>query len=234
MRFPMDAAENLIDFVKYLNDIKATQGEQAWRNEIRSLAKHGLKAGGNNERFWRTVIKDFDWIDADALLREPDDYIESEVRKRKLPENASQAQCDAFLACVDALLIVAGSINNADPENEAIGRRLLDRSIEGFREATKITKTLQETPEAATSPAAEVFKHPPAERDEHQIQRELLGEIEAITDPDRLANWYDESKSRFKGVKTQKLRNEIFDAIRAKRIVLVEEISKKIGEIGLG
>jgi hypothetical protein len=100
---------------------------------------------------------------------------------------------------------------------ESEGKKALEMAFEAARGATTATLQLEDVPEAASSEAAKAFKETPAQFTELEDQRRLLAELEALTDLSDLNTWYADTKARRDRIVTQKLRNELLDAIRAKK-----------------
>lgn len=224
----MDAA---IGVVNHLHNIKEKLGEDAWKAEIRRLAKDAFKLGGKHEIFWRGIVKDFEWLDVEALVAEakaepagppPDPTrLIVDAMRSTMPALRTQAQFNAFMASFDALRLLMNYVFEGNAEKVMESKRALEMSIDAAAKVTQISEQLRDVPEAATSHAAEEFKNPPAEFHEYDLQKQLMSELEAITGHARLVQWYETTvKSQESRIKSQTLRNALFDAIRTKKTLL--------------
>ncbi len=134
----------------------------------------------------------------------------------RLPGLSSQAQMNAFMATFDALCFTVNAICLRNAEHEEAGLKAFKQALHVTRTATEITEKLRDVPEAATSAVSEEFKKPPFEFSEREVQQSLLAELQAIKDPYQFYTWYTLSKERRDLVRSQGLRNELYDTIRAK------------------
>jgi len=137
-----------------------------------------------------------------------------------MPGLKTQAQFTAFRAGFDAFRAVMTAILDGDSAKELEARKILDMTFTATRQATEIGRQLADVPEAATSKAAEDFKRPPAEFQEHDIQQQLLAELRQQGDLNSLKEWYESTKERRDLIRTQILRNVLIDAIRARNMEL--------------
>lgn len=144
----------------------------------------------------------------------------AQMVKDRIPGMSSQAQHAAFMSGFDAFCFTMQAICSGNKENEALGQKTLNQAFDVARKATEITDKLRDVPEAAVSEAAEAFKRPPAEFAEAQVQQALLAELAALKTNDALFGWYTLSKERRESVKSQSLRNALYDAIREKHMAL--------------
>jgi hypothetical protein len=88
------------------------------------------------------------------------------------------------------------------------------------KQATHLGRKLEDVPEVATSKASNEFKRTPYEFEEYDVQQKLLEELGNITDPSGFEHWYQETKERRNSVKSDSLKNTLYDAIRARKIAL--------------
>lgn len=229
-------ADAVIGVVEHLNNIKAKLGEDAWKTEIRRLAKDAFKLGGKHEVFWRGIVKDFEWLDVEALAAEvkaeppapaPDPTrFMIDAMKSTMPGLRTQAQFNAFMASFDALRLLMNYVFEGNTEKVMESKRALEMAIDAASQVTRISDQLRDVPEAATSAAAEEFKNPPAEFQEFDIQKQLMAELETISGHAQLVQWYETTvKSLEPKIKSQTLRNSLFDAIRTKKNLLQQTTS---------
>jgi hypothetical protein len=217
-----------ISVEQHLAHYRQVYGEEAWKNEVTRLALAGIRLGAKHEEFWRDLTKDYEWLNWDELKKQASepmaqnsDTLMAELLRRQMPGIKTQAQYDAVLGALDAVRLVLNAILDGQKDHETAGRQALEMAFEAASKATEITTKLEDTPEAATSKAAEAFKEPPAQFKELEDQRRMLAEVDSLTTVDALNVWYADTKSRRDRIVTQSLRNELIDAIRTKRNALL-------------
>jgi hypothetical protein len=215
----------------YLEQLRQRAGEEAWKAEVRRLAKQALNTGKpGHEVFWRELTKDYAWFDLDALKQEPPDETDRATMdhmvltalRREMPLLKSQEQFNAFRAAFDAFKAVLNAIFENKPANEVEARKLLEMAFTATHQTTELTRKLSDVPEAATSEAAEGFKNPPLEFGEYDELRALLAELAPIESNSVFDSWYSETKQRRDRIRTQSLRNTLIDTIRAKTLSFQE------------
>lgn len=221
--------------VQHLENIKRELGEESYRAEVRRLARQAIKMGGQHEVFWRDIIKDFDWVNADDLKAEPDPIKQFggmpdtqrlliESMRQTMPGLKTQAQFNAFIGAFDAFRVVMNAIFESDKAKEMEGRKALDLGFKAAEQTTELSNKLRDVPEAATSKAAEEFKKAPDEFGEYDVQRQLLVELATLGSVDDLQAWYGRTKEQRDKVKSQTLRNALMDAIRDRKLSLEREV----------
>ncbi len=208
----------------YLRQVKAEQGEEVWRQEVRRLAIAATKVGGKHETYWRKLIgsPEYAWLDWGELLREAKpmqgpEALMGEMLRQQMPGIKSQAQYNAVLGALDAFRLTVNALLSSDQVKAVEGRKALDMAMDVIAKATEVTNRLEEVPEAATSKTAAAFKDPPAEFHEYDAQRQLLSALPSLHSLDELSTWYAETKGLRDKVVSQGLRNELLDAIRVKK-----------------
>ncbi len=223
------AADNFISVHEHLHNLRSSLGEEAWRAEIRRLAKAGIKMGGKHEVFWREFVSELDWINADDLKNEPDgpgDFKSKqdpnralvEAMRQSMPGLKSQAQFNAFMAAFDALRMLMNSLFEGRHSDMLEAKKALESAIDVAARVTEVTDKLHDVPEAATGKAADEFKQAPAQFHEYDVQKELLLELAGIHTAESLTTWYGETKERRDRIVSQSLRNTLMDAIREKKL----------------
>jgi hypothetical protein len=214
---------------QHLQNFRELHGEEAWKSEVRRLALAGIRTSPQHEAYWRDLTKDFDWLNWDELKaqatsetipRSPDQMM-AELLRKQMPGIKSQAQYDAVLGALDAVRLVVNAILERDRFKEAEGRKALELAFHAVDKTTDATIKLEDSPEAASSPASAVFKAPPAQYHESGILDRLMGELSGLETQDDLTVWYAATKSDRDSIVTQSLRNTLMDAIRAKKTILL-------------
>jgi len=221
----------------HLNNIKTRLGEEAFRKEVRRLAKTGIRMGGKHEEFWRNLVKQYEWLNVEELLASDDPVIGGNgshvggnqqqqmellihALRQQMPALKTQAQFNIALAAFDALRMILNHTFEGDMSKVADARRALDLAFDAAHRITEISNQLQDVPEAATSPASQEFKAPPTQFAEYDTQKALLLELEALSGIGELNAWYAVTKDRRDMIKSQTLRDTLLDAIRAKKVQL--------------
>jgi len=148
-----------------------------------------------------------------------------EAMRTQVPALRTQAQYNAFMAAFDAFRFKMNSIFAGDSAKEAEATKALDSGFDVARKMTEIIAKIQEVPEIAQGPNASMFTQPPAQLQEHDIQRALLSELGQCETLEELTDWYSATptKERRDKIVSQQLRNVFFDAVRTKQ----EELKKK-------
>ena len=222
---------------EHLNNIRTKLGDDAWKVEARRLAKDAFKLGGKHEVFWRELLQSYDWVEIEELIAEakaekantpaPDPTrIMIDAMKSTMPGLRTQAQFNAFMASFDALRLLMNYVFEGNTEKVLESKRALEMAIDAASQVTRISDQLRDVPEAATSEAAEEFKNPPAEFQEYDVQKQLMAELESISGHAQLVQWYETTvKGLESKIKSQTLRNSLFDAIRQKKNLLQQTTS---------
>ncbi len=139
---------------------------------------------------------------------------------KNLPGVKTQAQASLAEVAFEALQALLGGIYQGDLAQEAAARTALDKAFDTAHKVTSVVEKLQDTPEAATSKAAEPFKKPPTLLVEADVQQVLLQELGEITTGRALLCWYTNNRQRIDTVQSAHLRNPLLDAVRIKRNAL--------------
>ena len=208
----------------YLQQFLVNNGEEAWKGEVQRLAVSALRTGSEkHEEFWRDLTKEYTWLDWGQLEQQvqPDapspDRLIAEALKSQMPGIKSQAQYDAVVGALEATKLVINALLTGNRPGRQEARAALETAFEAVEKATELTDQLLDSPEAATSDAARQFKETPAQYQEADLCAELLQELPLLNDIDDLSRWYAATKARRDKITTQSLRNEMMDAIRARR-----------------
>jgi len=212
---------------EYLQDFLKQNGEQAWQTEVQRLAVAALRTGSSkHETFWRELTSGYDWLDweqikeqAQPIAPDPDRLI-AEAFKSQMPGVKSQAQYDAAVGVLESARLIINALLSQDLRREKEARNVLERSLDAVRQATELTVKLEDSPEAATSETAQQFKDTPMQFEETEIHAQLKQELLLVGSFATLSEWYGATKDRRDRIVTQSMRNDLIDAIRAKRTVL--------------
>jgi hypothetical protein len=232
-----------------MEQVRAAMTPDQWQMFCRTQALQMIQRGPQGEAVARTLFGEY--IDVDALkvtgINPPEpvevppdpprptptqavrdsalDKALVEAVRHSMPGMKSQAQFDAFVAVFDSLRSLCAAIFVGDADAEKTADSNLAKALGVIRSVTDITRKLEEVPEAATSVAAEEFKRPPRQFSEVEVQARLLKELATIADLPALDAWYTATKADRDGVVTSRLRNELYDSIRAQKGALREAAS---------
>lgn len=145
------------------------------------------------------------------------DQVIAQQVKQQMPGLKTQAQFETFMAAFNSLRLYMNHTFLGEKAQADQAKEVLLLALDNAAKATELSEKLGEVPEAATSPEAEKYKSPPKEFGELEVQQSLLEELKGITAMDDLTQWYLAAKVRFDSVVSLNYRNELYDAIRAKK-----------------
>jgi hypothetical protein len=229
--------------IAHFDKIRASQGEEAWQEAIRSFVREGLRNGGKTAIFVQSLARQFDFVDLSAIHAEidhdtsppkavgapnedpfrPDENLFAQALRSQIPGLKSQGQINAFMVSFEAYREVVNSILDGNTEKGLKAREALSMSFEAIRQATELTRKLEEVPEAATSTASDDFRAGTATWTEYDKQRKLLSELEGLRSFSDMQDWWTTNRKRIDEVQTPGLRNPLLDLVRAKKAALQNE-----------
>lgn len=210
----------MTDLVSHFDKIRSEQGEEAYQKARKNFAM-GMILKPRGDEFLKSAFPD---MDIEALRVEAEKSQQDQARnpqemmldamRQQIPNLKTQAQFNLFMKSFDALRHTLNAAFGLDKEGYEKGKEALNMVLNAALQISEVVQKLQETPEAATSKAAEEFKQPPREFQEYDVQKGLLIELEALTSAEGLQRWYDSNRARIDCVVSASLRNELFDTIR--------------------
>jgi hypothetical protein len=214
----------MTDLISHFDKIRSEQGEEAYQKARKNFAM-GMILKPQGDEFIKQAFPDMgiEAIRADAEKSQPsmgsDQAIDPQemmltAMRQQIPNLKTQAQFNLFMKSFDALRHTLNSAFGLDKEGYEKGKEALNMALDMALKISEVVQKLQETPEAATSKAAEEFKQPPREFQEYDVQKGLLIELETLTSAEELQRWYDNNRARIDCVVSASLRNELFDTIR--------------------
>jgi hypothetical protein len=138
--------------------------------------------------------------------------------KQAIPNCKTQAHFDLILNAWQALQVYVNAAYGFDRETAAKAREGLNRLLDLAPQLAATHEKLADNPEATTN---RDFVDPPKQMTEAETQKRLLLELEKLTSLEDLAGWYARSRWMIDdSIVSQKLRDELFDSIRAKKAAL--------------
>lgn len=214
--------------VDHLRKIKAEHGDESFHLALKGLFRMVLQKPGA-ERYIERLLqalslpKSVDDVKAELQASSPAPASSSPVDvvrqaiEQEMPHCKTQAHFDLVLQAWTALKIYLESCYGFECEKAEQGREALNRLLDLAPLVAKAHAQLQENPEATTNPD---YVEPAREMTEHHKQQTLLAELQGIDNLARLNAWYAGSKPALDSIVSQSLRDELFDAIRAKKQAL--------------
>lgn len=142
--------------------------------------------------------------------------------KAQIPNLKTQAQFNTFMSCFDALKTTLNAYFGAEYASAEMAREALSKGLEMAKQVSQVTSQLEEMSDDVKSEAAKEFTSPAKELHEYDVHRQLIGGLDAVGNIQALQQWYNDNRDQMDRVISQRLRNELFDAIRVKRAELVQ------------
>jgi len=208
----------------HLEQIRSKQGEEAFQQARRGFALSVILKP-NGETF---VLKAFPDLDIAELRKEaetsqtaaqqasPEEQMMGMIQQQ-CPNIKTQAQLNLFMGCFDALRTTLNNYFGRNPEGAKKTREALNKTLDMAAKLPEMEDQLADMPDDFKSEEAKAFTAPPKEFHEHDNQRAMLIKIAGFTDLGELDRWYTDHRQEIDDVTDQRLRNELFDSIRAKR-----------------
>lgn len=198
--------------------------EQLKKEAAEHRAKHGIPLGGDMSA---QALKDIADSAGFTPGREdqgsiPPEQLMLRALQALMPELKTQGQLNIFMMAFDALKDTLRGAFSRNEDQVTKGKAAIDKAIEAAVQSVAITEKLQEIPEGQRSPEANAFVGEAKEFHEYDTYKTLLQELEGVTTTEQLNQWYDGCREQRERVVSQNLRNELHDAIRAKRNSLRE------------
>lgn len=134
-----------------------------------------------------------------------------------MPNCKTKAHFDLVMQASETLRVYLDAAFGFDMVTANKARVGLLQLLDLAPQVASVAQKLEEHPEATTN---KDYVEPPAYLSEGPAQQALLGELANINDRAVLDHWYVASKARLDGIVSQRLRDELFDAIRAKKHAL--------------
>jgi hypothetical protein len=143
-----------------------------------------------------------------------------QMLRAQVPNLKTQAQFNVFMACFDALRGTVNGYFGGEMASAEMARDALNQALDLAKGLSEMATKLDEVPDEVKSETAKEFDTPAKELHEYDEARALMTELESQGDAASLQRWYDSNRQRLDRIVSQGLRNELFDAIRAKRNTL--------------
>jgi len=220
-----------------LEDIRKQHGEDAYKQAVSDAVQTLKTQGPRGEDLAKLLFKDIDFStlpppqisqeqiadveEASKRAAPPPDLNMAKAIMDQIPGLDNQAKFNVTMAAFDALRLLLGTIFTGDREGAVRAHKALEGAVEAARQAALITEKLRDVPEAVKDGAE--FRKPPVELTEFDTMKALVAELEGIVTIDAFNEWYKANRKRMDDVKSQSLRNTLFDAIRERQGKLAKE-----------
>lgn len=212
------------EILKNLEDLRARQGEDAYVQARDSLAMMLINQP-RGEDFLKDAFPDLDLerirelshqATAAKTAQAPVNDMLALLRTH-VPNLQTQAQLDVFMMAFNAFTLAFDSYFSGKLETAAAARQSLNKAFDLIQEAGDMAERVAEIPPEERSAEASKYVEPPKLFTEADEKARLMTELDAITSGSGLNEWYRNERKRIDGVVSTTLRNELFDAIRAKQ-----------------
>jgi hypothetical protein len=227
----------LEQMVETLQHIRRNHGDEDFHRALRGLFRDLLwKEGGEAyiERLLQALGQpagvDLEGLKAEARAdfekqtgarsegaTDPVKVLEAAI-KQAVPNCKTQAHFDLILNAWQALQLYINAAYGFDQETAAKAREGLNRLLDLAPQLAATHEKLEDNPEATTN---RDFIEPPKQTTEAEAQRRLMAEVDKISSLSDLNAWYAAFKPLIDhSIVTRRLRDELLDAIRAKKAAL--------------
>lgn len=225
----MPITMNIDQALSRLRAVREMQGEEAWRQAIKGLVIE-LIGTPNSEMFLAGLLaaaaeEGADWLDLEELRKEaeqrraqPKTPNMAELIRQMVPSIRTQGQYDLYMQAFEALSITMdGYFAGRDA---TMSRDTLNKCLDMASRVRDVLEKAEEIPEEERGPDVASFVQTPKQFTEEDDQRSLLAELQSLTTIAALNIWYLGERPRIDRVVSKKYRDELFDAIRAKKTSL--------------
>jgi hypothetical protein len=223
----METNMNFEQVVAHLRKVKTEQGDESFHQALKSLFRALLEKRGADQYIQRLLEEFAVTTSLDELKAEvrasvpvaspsPVDVVRNAI-EQEMPNCKTQAHFDLVLEAWTALKVYLDSAYGFDRERAEQARAGLNRLLDLAPQVAAAHAKLEENPEATTN---RDYLEPARELSEHQKQQTLMTELQGIDSMERLQTWYATVKPALDSIVSQKLRDDLFDAIRMKKRAL--------------
>lgn len=217
-----------------LEKVRAAHGEKVYQQARRDLALSVILQP-QGEAYVRKAFPDIDVEDlkqeaqriAEKVIesrtdsqQEPPEQVMLRMIQQQIPSIKTQGHFNLFTAGFDAYKTALDGYFSGDFDRAQKAREALNKVLDTASTVKSVTEKLEEIPADVRSAQANEFLEPPKEFHEYDLQKQLIGELEGVPTRAALTDWYAKTTEQRERVTSQKLRNELFDKIRAKRTEL--------------
>lgn len=226
---------NLEQVVSHLQKIKRDHGDENYHAALKGLFRDLILKEGGSQYIASLLEKLGDTeFDLESLKTEVQQKGPAEAKAVDTPEAAAsvieqaiqqgmpncktKAHFELTLQASEALRVYLNAAFGFDRETSAKAREGLNKLLDLAPELATVTQKLEDHPEATTN---RDFVDPPRDYSNEEItQKTLLEALGTLQSSEDLTSWYSNMKTTLDQINAPRLRNELFDAIRAKKAAL--------------
>ncbi len=224
------------DLANHLKKLKTEQGDEAYQQALQGFVKN-LLAQGETGPFIVELLKSLEEeLDLESLTTEADEIKKQrssaqeaaqkmadspdinqtmiEAMKKQMPNLKTQAQFDNAVRLFEVLQIYINAALGQDDEETARARDTLDQGLDLTAQLAVMAEQAAASPEVTSNPD---FTEPPKQFTEQDSCEQFHKDLGAINSSEKLQQWYAANKTAFDRVTSKKLRDKLFDSIRAKK-----------------
>lgn len=209
-----------------LERIREEKGEVAFNAARRGLALD-LILKPNGDKFIQNAFPDMDLeeLKAEAEKGKPatpasPEEMMLQMLKAQMPNLTTQGHYDTFMATFDVLRKTLNAYFGGNKAGGDNAREQLNKALDMAAKLPEMVEQFAEMDDDEKSEAAKAFTAPATELHEYDTQKRLLLELAAIESSDELEAWYATNRETLDSIVSKKARDEMFDAIRARRKAL--------------
>lgn len=222
----MPVAMNIEQITAHLERIREANGEVAFQQARRDLAL-SVVLQPNGDKFIANAFPDLNIEElkqeaqakATADPTSPEQVMMKHLQQQ-VPSITTQGHLNLFMAAFDALRTTMDGYFSGNPEKAAKARQVLDRTLDTAAKVKETFEKLSEMAPEERSAQANEFLGQPKQFHEYDTQKRLLLELGGQVSVSALGRWYAETKEQRDNIVSTKLRNELIDSIRKKRMDL--------------
>jgi len=215
---------NIEALISQLRQLRLDKGDEAFMAAIQSVAEQIL-VSPQGEGLLKAAMPDIDLdklkasvvAEKQSVVSGSPDEAMMKMLAMQVPNMKTQAQFNAFMGCFDALRATLNAYFGDQKAAAEMGREALNQALDMAKQIATMSEKLNEIPDEVKSDEAKEFTRPAKELHEYDTCKRLLGELTGLQTTEALQKWYSESRQTIDEVMSAKPRNELMDAIRAKR-----------------
>lgn len=223
------------EILAQLEQVRQLKGEEVYAKAKRDIAL-SVVLQPNGEAFVKNAFPDLNIEELKqeaAEMRKQQPAFESggmsaeammmQMLRQQVPSIRTQMHLNTFIAAFDAFRATIDGYYTGDLEKAEQAREALNKGLDMAKNVKSMVDRLEQIPEGDRSAQARAATAEPTQFHEYDEQRRLMLELNGIGTKAALETWYAAQKERRDRITDQKLRNELHDAIRARRNMLAEK-----------
>lgn len=219
---------NFDQVVAHLRKMKTERGDEAFHQALKNLFSALLGKPGSDQYIERlleefSVSTNLEELKAQVRASLPNTPAPSPVDvvrqaiEQEMPHCKTQAHFDLVIQAWTALKVYLDAAYGFEREKAEQARAGLNRLMDLAPQVAAAHAKIQENPEATTN---RDYVEPARELTERQNHERLITELQSIDSLERLNTWYESAKPVRDSIVSQKLRDEFYDMVRAKKHAL--------------